>query len=216
MELNDPLAEIATKYTDNKKYIPVRVNGKEKILGLSPKAYDSLMKWVEKERGIKMPKMTILIGIAGSGKSTFARRIALETGAYVLSADNWHTVQPESNQVTNEEYNEWRCFNHGDFDGNYVFVPGNIGYAHGQCQKYAEENMKLDRNIVIANTNILKSHRQIYKNLANVYKYEVSEIYIPCDVETAFSRNVHGVPKDVIQQMYDTLELPDGVVKQCI
>ena len=123
-----------------------------------------------------MPKCTILCGISGRGKSTYAKEVLGKDMHF--SADNY---------FTNEK-------------GEYNFNPSELGEAHGQCLRFATEEMRYGKyNVVIDNTNTTVAEIAPYAAYALAYGYELEIVRLSCDLETAINRNVHNVPSQVIE-----------------
>ena len=137
-----------------------------------------------------MPKCTILCGISGSGKSTYAKEV-LGKDMY-FSADNYF-IDRES--------------------GAYNFDPTKLGEAHGQCLRFAADEMRYGKyNVVIDNTNTTVAEIAPYAALALAYGYELEIVRLSCDLETASKRNVHNVPAHVIEAQLLRLEtLPNNL-----
>ena len=137
----------------------------------------------------------------GGGKSTLAKTLAPEQN--IFEADNY-----------------WlNCV------GECLFVPSKIGDAHAWCQKQVKAAMTNGVTpIVVANTNIRKQDRQIYRNLAASFNYDV-EIVFPNspwfkdihprlknktftdeDVNMFVAKNVHHVPFASVKRMMENWE----------
>jgi predicted kinase len=128
-----------------------------------------------------MKTLYLIRGIPGSGKSTLARQLAY----YVFEADDYFKK-----------------------DGEYVFVPADIGKAHAECQRKVEERMDIDAGdpwedstIAVSNTFTRLWEMQPYKDLAEKYGYTVFTILCQNDFG-----NVHGVPAGVVQRMKERME----------
>jgi predicted kinase len=126
-----------------------------------------------------MKTLYLIRGIPGSGKSTLARELAL----YVFEADDYFKK-----------------------DGEYVFVPADVGKAHEACQRRVERMMDIDAvgensTIAVSNTFTRLWEMQPYKDLAKKYGYTVFTILCQNDFG-----NVHGVPAGVVQRMKERME----------
>jgi len=130
-------------------------------------------------------KYTILCGISGSGKSTIAK----ELDGAIYSADDF---------FMNE--------------GEYKFDARCLLAAHAQCFRAAVSAAQHGvEHIIIDNTNTTIAEIAPYAAMAIAYGYKLIIRTIPCSVDVAFERNIHGVPRDVIAAQscrLDTLEIP--------
>lgn len=125
-----------------------------------------------------MSKMVIMRGLPGSGKSTRAREIAAQICATICSTDDFFVV-----------------------DGKYVFDPSKLGINHALNLKFAQMVISSGRNVIIDNTNVLRSHMQPYIDAAQRSGYEVEIVEVTCDINTCIARNIHGVPEVAIRRM---------------
>lgn len=130
-------------------------------------------------------KSTIMIGIPGSGKSTYLSRLE---NTYVCSADHFWGNNPE-------EYIK-------NFDIN------RLGEAHKQCLRRYIEFIQNQPYIDIAvdNTNTRKEDISPYIAIASVYNLEIEIVYIPCSTEVGIARNIHNVPAKVIKNMQNNIQ----------
>lgn len=127
--------------------------------------------------------MFIMRGLPGSGKSTAARRLAADYDAIICSADDYFV-----NSDT----------------GEYEFNGSLLRHAHQFCQKMAASALRQNRSVVIDNTNIKRKDVEVYVELARRIGVQVSVVSTDeRDVDVCFSRNTHGVPREVIQRMKD-------------
>ena len=134
-----------------------------------------------------MKTLIIMRGLPGSGKSTRALNLQPDRNLH-CSADDWFMQ-----------------------DGKYNFDPEKLHLAHGYCARKAELFMQRGATpVVIDNTNIKKRDFKNYLDLAAKYGYEVryetSSAPWAWDVEECAKRNVHCVPKEVIQRMKDAFQ----------
>lgn len=141
--------------------------------------------------------LTLMRGIPGSGKSTWAKRIAvgfLTDGGKrvaILSTDDYHME--------------------GD---KYVFKPHKLGDFHRLNQGRAYQMMEAGIELVIIdNTNIKRNDMESYIKSAERLEYEVQEVIVEEDlmqkeefIDECAKRNTHGVPRDVIAKMAGKFE----------
>lgn len=129
-----------------------------------------------------MPKVIIMRGLPGSGKSTWTTQYY--SSGRTVSADHYHMKE-----------------------GRYEFKQENIGLAHIQCLKqYLEVLNQKTPLIVVDNTNLAAWEIAPYYRLAEVFGYEVEIVWLRCYVEKCVARNIHNVPRERIGWMADILE----------
>lgn len=135
-----------------------------------------------------MPKLIMMIGLPGSGKSTYAKEIAEKENAVIISSDNMR--EELYGDINDKEHN---------FE---LFI---------ELHKRVKDNLKNDTNVVIDSTNISYKKRKIFLNelkRVNCYKecYFVATPYEKC-LEQNSIRN-RKVPEYVIKRMYKTIYIP--------
>lgn len=124
-----------------------------------------------------MKKVTIMRGIPGSGKSTWARNNVV--GRFV-SADDYFI----------------------DNNGVYVFNKDHLAAAHDLCLRnfvYLLDNET--PSLVVDNTNVRAFEIAPYYRLAEAFGYHVEIIWLICDPVIAANRCIHGVPIDLVKSM---------------
>jgi predicted kinase len=110
-------------------------------------------------------RVTILRGISGSGKSTWAKTQAPQ--AYVVSTDTYF-IQP---------------------DGSIQFDGSKLKEFHGRAfRDFMEAVFRKEPWIVVDNTNILMAEFAPYVAVAEAYDYQVEILTLACSVETAQAR----------------------------
>lgn len=124
-----------------------------------------------------MKRITILMGISGSGKSTWTAKN--RPGAQVCSADHYFVV-----------------------DGVYRFNPTNLGEAHNACvRKFTELLQSGCEDIVVDNTNTNLIDLAPYIALGNAYGYFLVVVCLKIDHKIAAARNTHGVSEATVKTM---------------
>jgi predicted kinase len=119
-------------------------------------------------------KMTILVGVSGSGKTTYAAREL--PGAVKCSADDWFVR-----------------------DGEYLFDPAELGLAHGACFRRAIEALQRGDDVVIDNTNTSIAELAPYVAVGQAYGATVTVRVMCVDLDDCARRNIHGVPRGAIE-----------------
>lgn len=134
-----------------------------------------------------MKLVTILRGIPGSGKSTYAAKCP---NAKICSADHYFYLNEER---------------------KYKFDPTELKEAHDMCFSFFCTYILFGHeHIIVDNTNIKRSGPkgfQKYIDFAKKHDYSVTEVVFPCDLETAVKRNKHNVPKETIERMIKDFEV---------
>lgn len=136
--------------------------------------------------------LTLMRGLSGSGKSTFARENLEGT---LLSTDDFFV----------------------DRDGNYKYDLELQGKAHRRCKDRCHHAMiRGDQHIIIDNTNYAYWHMEPFWRLAKEYGYEIKLMLVgKTDEHTAvseyFERNVHQVPQKVLRGQAQKFEKWDDV-----
>jgi predicted kinase len=136
-----------------------------------------------------IPKILYLVrGVAGSGKSTFAKHIWNEYS--ICEADQYFV-----DKTTKE----------------YKFDYTKIKDAHAWCQEQVEIRMKDNQvnsqyypEIVVSNTFTQEWEMEHYFKLAEKYGYKVFSLIVE---NRHGGVNTHGVPDDKVQVMRDRFEV---------
>lgn len=134
---------------------------------------------------LKNPTMTILRGLPGAGKSTFARALLDSTicasFTKVCSADDFF-VGP---------------------DGIYRFDKDKLPAAHHACQMGAQKAVDTRCNVIIDNTNTQRWEMEPYLRMAHEAGMEVRVVHIDTYLndDQLAARNTHGVPVEAIGWM---------------
>ena len=134
----------------------------------------------------KQGDLILLRGVPGSGKTTLANVILQQSNnnpQEILSADDFF----ESD------------------NGEYNFDPTKIKEAHNYCQFRCSERMRQQKvRIVVANTFTQEWEMDEYFKMAERYNYRVHTIIVE---NRHGNENIHGVPKDKLQQMKNRFEI---------
>ena len=92
-----------------------------------------------------------------------------------------------------------------DGNGEYNFDPTKLKEAHNYCQFRCSERMRQQKiRIVVANTFTQEWEMDEYFKMAERYNYRVHTIIVE---NRHGNENIHGVPKDKLQQMKNRFEI---------
>ena len=135
-----------------------------------------------------MSKLVILVGVPGSGKSTFGKEYANEHNLIVVSSDELR--QTLFGDATNQEHNK---------------VLFNI------IDRIVDELLRDGLSVLLDATNLSVWSRKRFIQKAERYLVHASALVIHTSLETAKRRNAareRVVPDSVIERMYKGLEMP--------
>jgi len=128
-----------------------------------------------------MQTLTLVRGLPGSGKTSFAGLLASNNKSVVLSADDFFTK-----------------------NGVYSFDPKKLPEAHNYCQMMTRIQLDNFCSVVVANTFSQRWEMEVYIRIAkekNIRLY-VSDIFDGgLTNEELHKRNVHQVPLETIASM---------------
>lgn len=142
-------------------------------------------------------KVIIMRGLPGSGKSSYASQFATY---HVVSADDYFhgirrllTPSERLSAIARKPY---------------VHNALNLPLAHQQCFRFFLELVRESEEIagvIVDNTNLNAWEVSPYVLSAESYGHDVEIVQFDCDPATAFKRNIHRVPLQVIDRMADVL-----------
>lgn len=143
-----------------------------------------------------MPRFVMLVGVPGSGKSTYARKLVEQGPSYaIVSRDDILT-----NTYSNLTYSE-------------AFKQANHKQIDEALNIRLQMLLDLNKDIIVDMTNLTKASRK--RTLDKVDKeYDKFCIYFPIDNKTMFERAEARVsegkviPKNVLDDMMNRLEVP--------
>lgn len=127
-------------------------------------------------------KLTLIRGLPGSGKTTYAKCLL-----YVNGRQN--TLHYEADQ--------W----FEDADGMYHFDVNLLHKAHKWCQSAAEMGLKTQHNVIVSNTFTQIWEMRPYLDMAKYHNAQLQ--VIKC---VGMYNNVHGVPEEVVKRMDERWE----------
>lgn len=135
-----------------------------------------------------MPALTLIRGLPGSGKSTYAKRMANESYAscgYRLAAPMIH--------LEADMY-----FTH---NGEYKYVSENIPIAHNMCRIAVQGLLALNRSVIVSNTFTRIHEMEPYVNAANMNGCDITIV----EMKGSYG-SIHNVPEEAIQRMRNRWE----------
>jgi predicted kinase len=136
---------------------------------------------------MQKPRLVLMRGLPGSGKSSFATNVP---NCVILSADSFFV-----DDVT-QEYN----FNHTGLEA-----------AHIRCQEQCRLQMKhlLDSCIVIDNCNLCAKDAAPYVQMADEFGFdvEIADVGENVSIDELAKRNVHGLSKEAIAALAEKREM---------
>lgn len=119
----------------------------------------------------------LIRGLPGSGKSTFAKTLALGIKAYHFEADQYFM----------------------DESGKYTWIPELVSRAHYWCQRMTEEAMRdSSLPVVVSNTFTTEKELKPYLQLAEQYGYSVTVMIIE---NRHGGESIHSVPEETMTKM---------------
>lgn len=154
-------------------------------------------------------RVILLVGCAGSGKSTYARQQF--PCAPIVSADHYFERMAVR---CNQTYRQ-------------VFDVRGLRVAHAQCEEAFLSYLERDTPLVIVdNTNVRGVDQRRYAKRAKALGYE-TELHVfspwvherpsltPEDIRRyvylCHGRNIHGVPLDIVSKQFSQVDLPSGI-----
>jgi len=127
-----------------------------------------------------MPKLILIRGLPGSGKSTFAKFLECPLRHH-YEADMW-----------------FERFNQGKFDAT------KLKQAHKWCKDLTEHNLSLGFDVIVSNTFTQKWEMEDYFEIAKKQKAEVTVLIVE---NYHGNKSVHNVPEETMQKMKNRFEV---------
>jgi len=141
-----------------------------------------------------MPKLYMLVGVPGSGKSTWIKNQNFEDVIIASSDDYIDRVAAESGKTYNEIFSRA------------------IGYAQKFCDAQVQTAINLDKTLIWDQTNTVAKHRKL--RLARLPKEWIKiGVFFPTPDESELQRRLDSrigkhIPKNVMDSMIQNLEIP--------
>lgn len=122
-------------------------------------------------------KLSVIRGVPGSGKSTFARS---RYRCLILENDMFHVS-----------------------DGEYRWSADRMSAAVDWCAQTAEHALSRGMDVCVANTFVLKKYVEFYRRMAERYGADFEVVRCVGDLSWT---NVHSVPYEVLASMRSRFE----------
>ena len=149
-----------------------------------------------------MPTVYMLIGLPGSGKSTYAEKLAKGEDAVIVSTD----------KIREELFGDEAIQSNEKYNGNTVFC-----IAHDRVKLAMLEG----KNVIFDATNVKRKDRKYFLDLLRPekflalqktnYKYKFHAVLIATSYEKCLENNLNRrrvVPEEVIKRMFCNFEVP--------
>lgn len=131
------------------------------------------------------PKLFLIRGLPGSGKSTFAQTLS-ESFTY----SGCMTWRFEADMFFVDPVTE-----------KYNFNPKKLGDAHRWCRELTEKQLEYGDNVIVSNTFTTKSELEPYFKLAKKYGAKLTVITMNGNYGS-----IHNVPEAQIERMRNRFE----------
>lgn len=142
-----------------------------------------------------MPKLYVMVGLPGSGKSTKAKEISKETGAIITSLDSIREEIAGSRKNWHE--------NPDIFSNTISRSIANIQNA------MVEWHLKNGESVIVDNMNLKSRYVSFFQELSKKYDVEIEFVKMKCNWATLKKRNQsrpsdERVDEDWLYQMFKT------------
>jgi predicted kinase len=118
-------------------------------------------------------KLRIIRGLPGAGKTTYAKKIALEHGILSIEADQFFIR-----------------------DGRYQFDGSQVRAAHQWCQNTCKNALESGMDVIVSNTFTIHRELQPYLDFAKKFNAEIEIIHVKGEFPS-----LHDVPEQTLQAM---------------
>lgn len=139
-----------------------------------------------------MPRCIILRAISGAGKTTYARKLALDISGKLNHGDTVVIVSIDQFFINDA--------------GEYKFDERKLSEAYSDCVNRFLRAVKAGKHVIVDNTNTRRWEYETFVLVAEIAKYEIEIHELLCtDLETLrkfHRRNSHGTPLYVLGQQF--------------
>lgn len=135
---------------------------------------------------ITIPKMYLMSGPSGAGKTTFAKRFAKDNGYQYFCIDDFYALINGDERLHEDETDVWLIF----------FKAIQLAEQHG-------------RNIVIDTNSPTRTKRTEFLDWFPSFEHNLIFVYAPFElcVQNNAGRN-RKIPADELREIYDSVEIP--------
>jgi gluconokinase len=139
------------------------------------------------------PQAIVVMGVAGSGKSTIARALARHYGHAFLDADDFHTGQAKAQMaagvpLSDEQREPW------------------VALLQRELRLHARQG----RSVVLAFSGLRASHRQRLRESGVPMRFVFLHAAPAVLAERLAARADHFMPPQLLGSQFDALQLPDA------
>lgn len=139
------------------------------------------------------PRAIVVIGVAGSGKTTVARELARHYGHAFLDADDFHSDAARSGMaagvpLTDAEREPW------------------VDRLAGELREHAQAG----RSTVLAFSGLRAAHRQRLRDSGVPVRFVFPQAPPHVIAQRLAARNEHFMPPELLASQLHALQLPDG------
>lgn len=167
-----------------------------------------------------MPKLILMVGIPGSGKSFLANQLSREQKGIIVSADQWFTFNiPACTYFTVGEHG--KDYERIEMQEKYWFERTQLNNAHWYCKNRVEYLMMRNYPLIIVdNTNLTWREILPYVDFSIDYQYDIElqepQTWWVNQPEECFQRNSHGVPMIQLERMLARKEPIEDLREQIV
>lgn len=122
--------------------------------------------------------LVMVIGLPGSGKSTYCRNCLVPHGFRHYEADMYFMR-----------------------DGEYKFNRDELHLAHSWCRERVYKDVSKGFDVCVSNTSLKKWERAVYISIAAEFDVPILVVTLDCKY-----KSIHNIPEDVFARMKSSYE----------